>query len=143
MIHEPQSDCTACTQLLLNLSQIKEDAGGLSEATNFGYSSNLGTWLCSHAYLNHIQNAYGGVVDFVAAQQSWPNNDYPDCSYSYNWRPYAVTQRTETDLASGRSNVWTYDGSGWNDDAYGFSKVWVSRPGDDGGQRSTIISRRK
>jgi hypothetical protein len=127
-------NAAAKSQLLLNLTKASEVAGGLSETTTFSTTASTLSWPCSHDYLRQVQNAYGGVVKFVAvAGVNLPSN--PDCGpESGNWQPYHFTQRTETDLVTGQENVWTYGGTGWNDKAYGFSKVWATRPGADGAE---------
>ncbi len=129
-------NANAKSQLLLNLTKVSDVAGGLSETTSFDYSAaSTLTWLCSHAYLTKVQNAYGGEVKFEAVPGvSLPSN--PDCGPdSGYWQPYQITNRTETDLVTGQENAWTYGSSSdWNKDAYGFSKVWVTRPGADGAE---------
>jgi len=133
LTHADQGNPSSVSQVLLNLSRLSEQAGALAIDTNFSYSSNVGVWPCSHAYLTQVQNPFGGVVEFSAAQRAHPNS-LGDCASGepVYWLPHAITSRTERDVATAQSSTWTYGGSGWNDDAYGFAKTWFSRPDGSG-----------
>ncbi|MCB0250620.1 MAG: DUF11 domain-containing protein [Anaerolineae bacterium] len=131
--HRDQGDPYApLSQKMLSLTYIEEQAGNRSIRTNFDYSEHYGTWPCSFQYLNAVTNDFGGKVTFwadISSPQIPHNSPYECWDSDDNWKPPAVRQRTEQDKASGATATWSYDGSGWQTDAHGFAKVWVTLPG--------------
>jgi RHS repeat-associated protein len=104
------------------LRNIQEKTGNLARSTGFEYASAL-TWPCSAGYLNQVIGPLGGRVNFTAA-----TGDGTLCTKP----PPAVTSRTETDPITGRSWAWTYNFSGWQQDAFGYAEARVLTPPADG-----------